>query len=91
MTEHTPTGADEAPPPEAGSDARIGWTVGPIPSLAPGQSVTLTVAVLLAYPRDGAFTTGTTYARDNAALVQIAEPLRLLGGQLAGRVVNPTP
>ena len=77
--------------PETENDVRIGWSVGPIASLAPGQSVTLTVAIVLAYPKAGAFTTGTAYAPNDAALAAIAEPLRALAAQLSGRVVNNAP
>ena len=77
--------------PATENDVRIGWSVGPIASLAPGQSVTLTVAIVLAYPKVGAFTTGTSYAPNDAALSAIAEPLRALAAQLSGRVVNNAP
>lgn len=81
---------------ETPGDVRVGWSVGPVASLAPGQSTSLTVALLFASPVDGTFTTGTQVAPDNSALASttrqiydIAGALRSLGATLAGATVTP--
>lgn len=57
---------------EGNQDVRIGWSVGPISSLAPGQTRTLTVAILLATPTAGQFTSGTGVAPGNATEADLA-------------------
>ena len=77
----------------------MGWSIGPIASLAPGQSTTLTVAILFARPQAGTFTSGTLVAPQNdqlgvttgRAIYGVAEALRALGGQVGGTVVSNTP
>jgi hypothetical protein len=67
---------------EAANNTRMGWSVGPIPSLAPGQEVTLTVAILLAPPKAGAFTSGTSVAPQNTALASTTRPIYLIAETL---------
>ena len=84
--------------PETPNDPAIGWSVGPIASLAPGESRSVTVAIILAYPADGTFTAGTSVPPRNfelgsetRAIADIAEPLRALARAIAGRTVTPVP
>jgi len=49
--------------------------VGPIASLAPGQSTSITVALFVAPPKAGTFTTGTAVAPRNDALGTVESPL----------------
>ena len=60
---------------EAPSDVIMGWSVGPIASLAPGQSTSITVALFVAPPKAGTFTTGTAVAPRNDALGTVESPL----------------
>src|SRR5690606_17232534 len=53
---------------ETGNDVKGGWSVGPIPSLAPGESTSLTVAILLAPPTPGTFTSGNIVRPGNDSL-----------------------
>ena len=53
---------------EAAHDVRIGWSLGEIASIAPGQTVTLQIAILFAKPAPATFTSGTGIAPDNANL-----------------------
>jgi len=84
--------------PDAGNNVLMGWSVGPIAALAPGQTTTLVVALLMAYPKEGEFTSGTVVLPQNDQLDatttrqiwRIAEPLRTLGAQLGGSTVSPT-
>jgi hypothetical protein len=79
--------------PEAGSNVRVGWSVGPVAALAPGQTTSITVAVLFANPKAGTFTSGTAIAPRNDALMNtgnntgsplfdLTEPLRTLSAQV---------
>lgn len=84
--------------PETSSDVRIGWSIGPIASLAPGQSVSLTVALVFATPAAGKFTSGTSVPPQNTllgdttrAIYRIGLDLRQLGAQVAGVSVNGAP
>jgi hypothetical protein len=86
--------------PETKSDIRMGWSVGPIPSLAPGDSTHLVVAILFAPPAAGTFTSGTAVAPGNTsaqsladttrAIYKIAAPLRALADSVKGAVVDGT-
>ena len=84
--------------PETGSDVRMGWSVGPIASIAPEQTYSITVAVLMASPKAGSFTSGTGIAPRNDAIgdntrqiYTVAEALRALAAQIAGQSVQPAP
>lgn len=57
---------------EAAQDVRIGYSVGPIASLAPGETRTLTVAILLAAPTAGQFTSGTALLPGNTSEAELA-------------------
>ena len=89
--------------PETGSDIRMGWSVGPISSLAPGDSTHLTVALLFASPT-GTFTSGSAvpprnlsaaaFGDDTRPIYGIAGSLRALADSVRGVVVDgsgPTP
>ena len=83
--------------PESGNNVLIGWSIGPIAQLAPGQSTSLTVALVLAEPAAGSYTSGTNYPPQNnllgstsRPLYGIASTLRTLSGQIAGTTVAPT-
>ena len=72
---------------EAAHNALMGWSVGPL-TLAPGESTSLVIAIVLAYPKTGTFTSGTAVAPGNADVTSttrpiygIAEPLRTLAQQ----------
>jgi hypothetical protein len=85
--------------PETGSDIRIGWSVGPIASLAPGDSTHVIVALLFASPA-GTFTSGTAvpprnlsasaFSDDTRAIYGIAEELRALADSVRGVAVDGT-
>jgi hypothetical protein len=79
-------------------DIRIGWSVGPVASLAPGQTTSLTVAVLLALPKAGSYVNGTEYLPQNTLLsdttrtiFKIGENLRALAAQTKTVTVDGTP
>ncbi|HEX8850466.1 MAG TPA: hypothetical protein VF761_13125 [Gemmatimonadaceae bacterium] len=84
--------------PESDSDIRTAWSVGPIASLAPGESTHLTIAILFASPASGSFTSGVTVAPGNSsaaaysdttrALWKISSRLRALGDSTRGVVVD---
>jgi hypothetical protein len=82
---------------ESGNEIRMGWSVGPIASLAPGETVTLTVALLIAEPVAGAYTNGQNVAPQNDQLASttrqiyaIAGNVRTLAAGAKGTTVNPT-
>jgi hypothetical protein len=54
--------------PETGNDAKGGWSIGPISSIAPGETVSLTIAILLAQPTAGSVTAGTVIRPGNDSL-----------------------
>jgi hypothetical protein len=56
--------------PETGNDVKGGLSIGPIPSLAPGQSTSLTIALILAPPVPGTTTPGTIVRPVNDSLTQ---------------------
>ena len=73
--------------PETPHNPLMGWSVGPL-TLAPGQSTSLVIAIVLAPPKAGTFTSGTNVAPQNAdvtstarAIYEIAEPLRALADE----------
>ena len=70
---------------EAGSDVRIGYSVGPIAALAPGEHRTLTVALLLATPTGGQFTSGQAVLPGNTSEADVASTTKqsyLIAGNL---------
>lgn len=67
---------------EAEHDVRIGWSVGPIAQLAPGETVTLTIAILVAPPQPGTFTSGTSVAPQQNALDDTSRPIYLIAAPL---------
>lgn len=84
--------------PETPNDPAMGWSVGPIASLAPGASTSVTIAILMAYPATGTFTPGTSVPPRNfeltseaRAIANIAGPLRELSRDIGGRTVTPVP
>jgi hypothetical protein len=54
--------------PETGNDVKGGWSIGPIPSIAPGETVSLTIGILLAKPAPGSVTAGTVIRPGNDSL-----------------------
>jgi hypothetical protein len=52
----------------------MGWSVGPI-TLAPGQSTSLVIAIVLAAPKPGSFTSGTNVAPQNTDVASTARPI----------------
>jgi hypothetical protein len=54
--------------PETGHDAKGGWSIGPIASLAPGETVSLTIGIVLAKPAPGTVTAGTIVRPGNDSL-----------------------
>ena len=81
---------------ETPGDVRVGWSVGPVASLAPGQATSITVALLFASPTAGSFTSGTAVAPQNSSLASttrqiydVAAALRSLGATRAGATVTP--
>jgi hypothetical protein len=58
---------------ETGSDVKGAWSIGPIASLAPGESVSLTIAILLAPPAPGSVTGGTTIRPGNDSLTTVRQ------------------
>lgn len=84
--------------PETAHDPKMGWSIGPVSSLAPGQSVSLTVAILLAPPAPGTFTTGTDVRPENSnlssttrAIYNIGASLRALADSTRTVTVNGAP
>ena len=67
---------------EAAHNIRIGWSLGPIASIAPGQSVSLTVAIIFAPPAAGTFTSGTSVAPLNNNLSSTTRSIYLISAQL---------
>ena len=87
------TGCSDAQPdvflctPETPHNALMGWSIGPL-TLAPGESTSVVIAIVLARPKVGTFTSGTGVAPGNAdvtsttrPIYEIAEPLRTLADQ----------
>jgi hypothetical protein len=69
---------------ELGSDVRGGWSVGPIASLAPGETVSLTIAIVLAQPSPGTVTPGTIIRPRNDSLT-FARPIDPVAADLRAR------
>ena len=70
---------------EIGNDVRIGYSIGPIASLAPGERRTLTVALMLAAPTVGTFNSGTPVPPGNTSEGELASTTKssyLLAGNL---------
>lgn len=83
---------------ETANNVVMGWSIGPIASLAPGQSTSLTVAILFARPQAGTFTSGTLVAPQNdqigsteRTIYGVTAALRALSGQLGGTTVDNSP
>ena len=60
--------------PETPHNPLMGWSVGPI-TLAPGQSTSLVIAIVLAAPKTGSFTSGTNVAPQNSDVASTARPI----------------
>jgi hypothetical protein len=82
---------------EAAGNVRMAWSVGPIATLAPGETTTLTVALIFAKPGAG-FASGTDVPPQNNAagdttrtIYRVGAPLRTLGAQSATINVNGAP
>lgn len=76
---------------ELGNDTRLGYSVGPIASLAPGQRRTLTVALMLAAPSPGAFTSGQGLPPGNTSEAELASTTKAsyrLAGNLRALAAN---
>jgi len=67
---------------EIAHDVRIGWSVGPITSIAPGQTYSVTVAILFAPPTPGTFTSGMSVAPENTLLTSTTKAIYLISSQL---------
>jgi hypothetical protein len=83
---------------ESPTDVMMGWSVGPIASLAPGERTSVTVALLFAVPKAGTFVTGTPLAPRNdllgaaeSPLFPVAENLRAVAAQARAFVLPATP
>lgn len=85
---------------ELGDDVRIGYSIGPIAALAPGETRSVTVAILLAAPSAGTFTSGTPVPPGNSTAdlssttkpsYRLAGNLRALAAAVAGVRVTPAP
>ena len=83
---------------EAANNTRAGWSVGPIPQLAPGDEAFLVVGLLLAPPRAGSFTSGTAVPPQQdriddptRPIYLIAEHLRSLAAQTKTLTVDGAP
>lgn len=68
--------------PEAEHDIRIGFSAGPIASLAPGETVSMQVAILIATPVLGSYTSGTSVPPQNANLTSTTRPIYTIAGSL---------
>lgn len=82
--------------PEGSDDVRIGWSAGPIASLAPGQTRSITVALALATPVAGTFTSGTALPPQNGSDAQVSstsKPSYLMAANLRARMnaISTTP
>ena len=82
--------------PETPNDVVMGWSIGPIAQLAPGETTSLTIAILMAYPQPGTFTSGSSVPPQNDQLTStsrsiysIAAPLRSLSSMIGGTPVTP--
>jgi hypothetical protein len=86
---------------EVANDVRIGYSVGPVATLAPGQRRTLTVALMLAAPSTGEYTSGTGVAPGNTSEAELASTtkasyrlagnLRALAASIATLTVDEAP
>ncbi|HUF30664.1 MAG TPA: hypothetical protein VMM77_08340 [Gemmatimonadaceae bacterium] len=54
--------------PETGNDVKGGWSIGPIPAIGPGETVSLTVAIVLARPTPGTVSPATIIRPGNDSL-----------------------
>ena len=76
---------------EGADDVRIGWSAGPIASLAPGQTRTMTIALALAAPVTGTFTSGQALLPGNASDTEIAsttKPSYLMAANVRNRLAG---
>ena len=86
---------------ETNNDVRIGYSVGPIATLAPGQRRTLTFALMLAAPTPGTYTSGTPVPPGNTSEAELASTtkasyrmaaeLRALAASIAPLTVTEAP
>jgi hypothetical protein len=86
---------------ELGNDTRLGYSVGPIATLAPGQRRTLTIALMLAAPSTGEYVSGQAVAPGNSSETELASTtkasyrlagnLRALAASLAAVRVTEAP
>lgn len=68
---------------ESAHDVRIGWSLGPIASIAPGQPpVSLTVAIIFAPPTPGTFTSGSGIMPQNADPTSTTRPIYSVAGEI---------
>jgi hypothetical protein len=63
-------------------NVRIGWSIGPIAQIAPGETYSVTVAMVFATPTPGTFTSGTSVAPVNTDLNSTTKPIYLISGRL---------
>jgi hypothetical protein len=70
--------------PETGNDVKGGWSIGPIPTIAPGETVSLTIGILLAQPTPGSVTGGTVIRPGNDSLAT-TRPITPIAGDLRTR------
>jgi hypothetical protein len=69
--------------PETGQfDLRVGWSVGPIASLAPGQTTSLTVAIEFAIPKNGTYVNGNEVMPQNDMLGTTTRKIDSIGANL---------
>ena len=69
---------------EAEHNVIVGWSVGPIASLAPGETTSLQIAIMIAAPEVGSFASGTSYAPMNNDLASTTRTIYNIAGQLRG-------
>jgi hypothetical protein len=70
--------------PETGNDVKGGWSIGPIAALAPGETVSLTVAIVLSQPTAGSVTGGTVIRPGNDSLATTRQ-ITPIAGDLRAR------
>jgi hypothetical protein len=68
--------------PETPGDVLMGWSIGPIAALAPGDATSLTLAILVAAPAAGTFQPGTVVAPGNDQLATTPSPVTPIAANL---------
>ena len=71
--------------PETPNDVLAGWSVGPIASLAPGATTSITVAVFIAAPVTGTFTSGGGIGPENDKIGDNGRTIAQVAGNLRTR------